>query len=647
MPSNAPAPAVVESETTSPTPNRSWLGWSLAALVALVLLAYALTRALSASEVMGSVTADQVELGGLNEDAARDAVSGLEASLGQTPAQFTVLGQTEELAPIEVGFDLDEATMVETALEVGRSGNPIGEFAWWLTHLFSSTPIPLAATIDRSALDIVLTAWDEEVIASPPFPGAVTVEGTEIVGEYPRSGQEIDRNVAPDIVLAQASTSNRTLTELPVIEKLPTLTISDIDAAVDRGSLLLAGPVTLRNPDQEKSVTFSVDQLAQALTPEVGESAVTFGFDPEIVSSYLEPIRADLEEPPVDAQLSVEGDVVTVIEGSRGTEVNPGETAASLLVAAGSASRAGVLPIDESVDPDVTTEELEALNITHKVSQFTTYHDCCQNRVENIHRFADAVDGTIVRPGETFSLNDTVGERTIEKGYLEDGAIVAGRLEKEIGGGVSQFATTFYNAVFWGGYEDVTHKPHSFYFSRYPLGIESTISWPLPDVQFRNDSDSAILIRTFYSGTSITVAFYSENDGRILVGEQSGGRLRVAPTVEGGPDARKVSTDVSEPFNFREPPPALYIGDPAIAFPNQKRDQTAAQGYTVEVTRFIEVNGQTRENHWTVVYSPRQEIILVHPCQIEGSGVSCPTTTTAAPVTTFPPATTTPPPPQP
>ena len=647
MPANASAPPVVQTETTSPTPNRSWLGWSLAALVAVVLLAYGITRAASAGEVMGSVTADQVELGGLDKAAARDAVSGLEASLGQSPAQFTVLGQTSELAPVEVGFDLDEATMVETALEVGRSGNPVGEFAWWLTHLFSTTPIPLAATIDRSALDLVLTEWDEAVIASPPFPGSVTVEGTEVVGEYPRSGQEIDRNVAPDIVLAQASTSNRALAELPVIEKLPTLTISDIDQAVDRGTLLLAGPVTLRNADRERSVTFSVDQLARALSPEVGETSITFGFDPEIVSSYLEPIRADLEEAPVDAQLSVEGDIATVIPGSRGTEINPVETATSLLVAAGSASRAGELPIDESVDPDVTTEELEALNIHHKVSQFTTYHDCCQNRVTNIHHFADAVDGTIVMSGETFSLNDTVGERTIEKGYLEDGAIVGGRLEKEIGGGVSQFATTFYNAVFWGGYEDITHKPHSFYFSRYPLGIESTISWPLPDVVFRNDTDSAILIRTFYSGTSITVAFYSDNDGRILVGEQSGGRLRVAPTVEGGPESRKVTADVSDPFNFREPPPARYIGDPAIQPPDQKRDQSPAQGYTVEVTRFIEVNGQTRENRWTVVYSPRQEIILVHPCQIEGSGVSCPSTTTVAPVTTLPPATTTPPPPNP
>ena len=636
MPANAPAPTVTSPEPAGALPTRPRLLWVLGALLAAVFVAYGATRLLSAGEVMGSVTADQIELGGLTPSAAADALVGLEDSLGNTPAEFTILDRPLLLAPESVGFDLDEGAMVQSAMRVGRSGNPFGEFGWWLTHLFSSTPIPLSANLDPSALELVLTDWDTGVIGNPPFPGSVVVEGTEVIGEYPRAGQQIDRNVAPDVILAQASTSDRTTTPLPVTEIQPTLTDSDIDSAVREGELLLAGPVTLTNREREKSVSFSVQELANALVADVGDDAITFGFDPEGVSSYLEPLRADLEEAPVNAELVVEGDLVTVVPGVRGTVINPEATAESMLEAASSASRAGPLPIDESVDPEITTEELEALNINHKVSQFTTYHDCCQNRVSNIHRIADKIDGTIVPAGGEFSLNETAGERTAEGGYLEDGAIIGGRLEKAIGGGVSQFATTFYNAVFWGGFEDIAHKPHSFYFSRYPLGIEATISWPLPDVRFRNNTDSAILIRTFYSRTSITVAFYSDNDGRILVGEQSGGELRLYAAAEGGENARHVSADVSERTNFRDPPPPRYIGDPTIVPPEQKRDQAPAQGFTVEVTRFITVGDQTREDHWTVVYSPRQEIILVHPCQIQDSGVSCPTTTTTAPVTTVP-----------
>lgn len=276
----------------------------------------------------------------------------------------------------------------------------------------------------------------------------------------------------------------------------------------------------------------------------------------------------------------------------------------------------------------MTTEELEALGIRHKVSQFTTYHPCCQNRVTNIHLIADKVNGVIVKPGELFSLNQAVGQRTVEDGYLEDGTIIGGEITDTVGGGVSQFATTFYNAVFWGGYQDVRHKPHSFYFSRYPLGIEATISWPLPDLEFRNNSDHAILIRTSYSNTSITVAFYGNNDGRILSGEQSDGRLRVAAVAEGGPQARVVKADVSDPYGFREPPPPRYVADETLVPPAQEEDQAPARGYTVKVTRTITQGSAVSIDEWTVVYSPRQQVIRIHPCQIEGSGVSCPTTTT-------------------
>jgi hypothetical protein len=98
--------------------------------------------------------------------------------------------------------------------------------------------------------------------------------------------------------------------------------------------------------------------------------------------------------------------------------------------------------------------------------------------------------------------------------------------------------------------------------------------------------------------------------------------------AEGGPEARVVTAEVSDPYNHRDPPPARYVGDETIMPPEQIVDQAPAQGYMVNVSRTITVNGVATTTEWTVVYSPRQEIIKVHPCQIEFSGVSCPTTTT-------------------
>jgi len=603
-------------------------------LVALVLALYGVSRAVSAGQVVGSVQAEGIELGGLVPNEARSALIDLEANLAESPTTFLVEGSEVQITPASIGFDLDEAAMARRAMEIGREGSFVGQFWWWLTHLFSTHDLGVTAQVDREAVEAVMTVWDNDVIGNPPFSGGIGINGTVPEARYPRAGQQVDRSITPALILEQSSTFDRTVTELPVVTAEPTLSNQDIDHAVRRAQLILAGPVTLRNAERAKEVTFSVSQLASALRPEVLEDRIDFSIDPEIVSEILEPLRAELEDAPIDAQLVIEGDLATVVPGYRGTVINPETTAEHLLLAANSAARVGTFPIDESAEPEVTTEELEALGIRHKVSQFTTYHPCCQNRVTNIHLIADKINDTMVMPGETFSLNESAGERTVEDGYLEDGTIIGGEITDTVGGGVSQFATTFYNAVFWGGFEDVVHKPHSFYFSRYPIGIEATISWPLPDLQFRNDSDSAILIRTSYTNTSISVAFYSDNGGRIVSGDQSEGRLRIEVVTEGGPGARVVTADVSDRYNHRDPPPTRYVGDETIMPPEQREEQAPAQGYTVNVTRTITVNGVPTVIEWRVVYSPRQQIIKLHPCQIEFSGVSCPTTTTTAPVET-------------
>ena len=162
-----------------------------------------------------------------------------------------------------------------------------------------------------------------------------------------------------------------------------------------------------------------------------------------------------------------------------------------------------------------------------RVSTFTTYYTPGQDRNTNIQLIADATDGVVVAPGATFSLNGHVGQRTLEKGYVPAGAIIDGEIyccdsPVNIGGGTSQFATTLYNAIFFGGYEDVYHRPHSIYFSRYPMGREATLGWTGPDVRFRNDTSTPVMIDTSHTSDSVTVDFWGWNDGRIVTAGVSG-----------------------------------------------------------------------------------------------------------------------------
>ena len=211
------------------------------------------------------------------------------------------------------------------------------------------------------------------------------------------------------------------------------------------------------------------------------------------------------------------------------------------------------MPMTEGAEAEFTTEMAEAMGPLGEVSSFTTRHPCCQSRVKNIQLLADEIGGSIVMPGETFSVNDTAGKRTLAEGYVRAGAIINGRVEccdsaVNIGGGTSQFATTFYNAVFFGCYEDVFHQPHSLYFSRYPFVREATLGFPAPDVKFKNDSEAVVYIDTTYTSGSITVTFYGNNGGKECTSERSGNTIT---RVMKWPDGSETTQNWT--WNYRKP----------------------------------------------------------------------------------------------
>lgn len=615
----------------------------LAGVVALFLLAYGMTRLASAGEVIGHVEVADTELGGLDPDEALGTMVDVEERFNSRTAIFTIEGSTVQLPPPEVGFDLNEQAVIDDAMTVGRTGSPIGQFWWWLTHIFAKHVLALQGATDPELVELTLVDWETNVIAQPAIQGGIVLVENEPSPVYPQTGTGINRFQADTEIrrVLLASRPQVGTIETEVIQ--PALTNADVDAALALAQDLLSAPIVMT--DNGTSLTVDSGELKKAFlstTITSGPARIELGFDPLVINEFLDPIRSDFETQPVNAVFRIEGDAVSVIPGSNGTEIDASETALRLYVAGTSPERSGMLPLVEGAAPAVTTEYLEGLNVHHLVSQFTTYHDCCADRVQNIHQIADDVDMTLVLPGETFSLNGHVGERTEAKGYVPAGTIVAGEIEDTVGGGVSQFTTTLYNAVFWGGYEDVEHKAHSYYFDRYPEGVEATLNWRTPDLKFRNNRDHAVLIDTRYTNTSITVRFFGDNDGRTLKGEQSNGRSNVWVDKTGGPEARHVKGTVSDPFAVTQPGTPRYQANPEVSPEQTRQTQSEKEGWSVSVTRRILVNDvEVEKREWVVRYAPRFAVFEVHPCMMPGSTLTCPTTTTLPPTTT----TTVPPPP--
>jgi hypothetical protein len=183
-----------------------------------------------------------------------------------------------------------------------------------------------------------------------------------------------------------------------------------------------------------------------------------------------------------------------------------------------------------------------------RVSKFTTYHDCCQDRVVNIQTMARALDGYVVMPGETFSIDEVVGPRTSAKGYRPAPYLQGGEGKCcAVGGGVSQFGTTIFNAAFWGGYQIDFHRPHSGWIDRYPLGIEATLVYKSIDFRFTNDTTTPVTIETSHTSTSITVELWGNQGGWQMSGSHPRGARSSNITVhdQGGSDAKRVSASVS------------------------------------------------------------------------------------------------------
>lgn len=608
------------------------VGVCLAALLAL----YGLTRWTSQGEVMGRVMVADVAVGGLGESEVRGELISLEDRLLGRRAQFSIGGQPVSLDPPATGLSLDLEYLTDQVMAVGREGNAVYQFLHWLTHIFATTQIAPAGNVDPEAMKALFDEWDADVISEPVSLGGIVIQDGTPTPVYPETGIGLDRTRSAEIIrsaLLEVEFSNH---DLPTQVIVPSLTDEDIERAVGEASQLIGEPITLVH--DSKSVVFTPTQLAGAYVAEVvggGSPQIIHTFDPAVIDTYLEPVRGDFEAEPVDAEFRIDGDSISIVPGRNGTRIDETETAQKLLQSGMTSGRTGVLPVVEGAEPDMTTAELEEMNITHLVSQFTTHHSCCQDRVTNIQLMADEIDGAILLPGEVFSINGFVGERTLEKGYLPAGTIVAGELEDTVGGGVSQFATTMYNAVFWGGYQDIEHRPHSYYFSRYPEGIEATVNWTTPDLRFRNNTDGAILIDTRHTDTSITVRIFGNNDGRTVRGQQINGETRIEVVSAGGPNARVVEGTVSERVNIKEPPAPQYVTNSALSPDRVITLQSPDQGWTVEVVRRILVGGQqVSREAWTVVYRPQRAIYEVHPCRVPGKENTCPTTTTMPPATT-------------
>jgi vancomycin resistance protein YoaR len=231
---------------------------------------------------------------------------------------------------------------------------------------------------------------------------------------------------------------------------------------------------------------------------QVQDGSLTPVLDAEKLAKPLTDSTTGIGTKAVDATVVIKDGKPVVVPGKEGLGLQPQEMATKLVPALTRTGAERTVEVEAKVvEPQFTTDDAEALKITEKVGEYETEFPYAEYRNINQGRAAELLDGTIVKPGETFSFNDVVGERTVANGFTTGTVINGGVFREELGGGVSQVATTMYNAGFFGGMDDVEHHPHAFYIDRYPVGREATVYFGSLDLRWKNATDYGVLVRSY------------------------------------------------------------------------------------------------------------------------------------------------------
>ncbi|HHJ98510.1 MAG TPA: hypothetical protein ENN10_01005 [Actinobacteria bacterium] len=578
----------------------SWPGWlarwpkgaRAAALVGVVVVAVVVLVAvvdvvLSFGTVHPGVSVGTVDVGGMTLANATDAIQTHVAEQTAVPVTLEVGDDRWEVEAASIGVSVDATALAEAAYDVGRGD--VTEAVWERVRAaLGGVSVPLDPAYDPAGLQSLVRRINDS-IAQPPMDAGVRIEEGAVHRIAPEDGLGVDEEQTRDALLI-AFLSDERIVSLDLVPLAPEIDEEAAEAAYRAAVAMLSGPLELYYEDKQWTIQPTIiGQWVDFRRAESADGPVLEAYlASEEISATILPLVAEVGKPAKDASFSVSNGVVTIVPGEDGLAADAVDLAAKLETALVGGQERRVELAMRRVEPALTTEEAKGLGIKERLATFTTeYSPSNKPRVNNIHTLADALDGTLLAPGETFSFNGTIGERTAAKGYQEAPAIVNGKLVPQLGGGICQVNTTLFNTVFFSGLPVVERHNHSQYISHYPKGRDATVSWGGPDFKFSNDTEHWILIATGYTNSSVTISLY-------------------------GTDPRYKVTYETGPFTNLRNPPVREVEDPTLPEGTRVIDERGVSGRTIVVTRIVTKNGaEIRRDTFKSVYRATEEVVRV------------------------------------
>lgn len=549
-----------------------------AAVVGAFGLLYGLDILVSSGNVPRGVTVAGVDVGGMSHDEAEKKLRDEIGPRLSEPVALKAGDVTAELDPKAAGLELDWSGTIERA-----GSQPLSPFTR-VTSFFTSREVGVATKADDEKVAGALEAMRPQ-LDHDPIEGSIKFEGATPVAVEPHAGQKLKTEDAVGVVVANWASG--AAVEIPMDFTPVKTTKEGVEKALDEVvKTAVSGPVVIKG--EGKDATLTPEQIGATLAFAPGEGgALDVSVNKDKLAEVATPQLKDTIKEGKDAEIVFEGGRPTVKPSVDGLDVDWDKNLQPYFDTVKKSDGREVKFEYKHTPAKVTTEQANAMGIKEVIGEFQTGGFAADSGV-NIRVVAEKVNGAIVKPKETFSLNKYTGPRGTAQGYVEAGIIENGIPGRAVGGGISQFATTLYNAYYYAGMKDAGHKEHSYWITRYPKGREATVFMDnagnsLIDIAFTNPDDTGVAIQTIWTPSSLKIVLWGTKNYDVT-GSTSG---EFNPTQ---PQEKKVNKAGCTPSN----------GSP---------------GFSVTDTRTItdRRTGQTRSESRTVRYDPQFKIICEPP----------------------------------
>ena len=575
---------------------------------------------LPAALAMGSITFDKtfahriypnvyigsLNLGGKTAEQAKRLLNLEIDKISQHGVVFSYKNHRTTVRPVVASADADLAypiinfkseLAVDAAFNYGRNQNFLTNLGDKLRLLWSKKPIDLLVAIDQDKIAKTLKDNFADVY-EPARDAGMEVSFNPATAAYnfsvreEKMGKAIDYQAAiGELInnltnLSQAEIKLATITEYPKILSRDCL---NIDSKAE--AILKAAPLTLKYGETKWIIERS--QLADLLALKPNGSAVDkvrVGLDDDKTKAYFaEKITPQIDRPPLEAKFEMQnGKVIKFQSGQDGRSL---EADATMVKIENEILAGAPIELAVKVQPTlVATDNVNNFGIKELVGVgWSNFTGSPANRRHNIKNGADIINGTLIKPGEEFSLNKTLGKIDGSTGYLPELVIKEGKTTPEFGGGLCQIGTTMFRAAIATGLPITMRHNHSYRVSYYePAGTDATIYDPWPDLRFINDLASHILIQAKISGDDLAFEFWSTSDGRVAE--------KTKPTI----------------YNIVKPEPAKIIATLELKPGEKKCTEHAHNGADAYFDyKITYADGLVKEKRFSSHYVPWQEVCLL------------------------------------